>query len=153
MASSHIKFIIRSKWPIASKLFFKQKNLSSSNSCYQFHHQLHDQILYYPPMFFKFIIKNSLLPNVFHIHHTKILYYPPMFFKFIIKIFKFTKKIQIHHQKFFFFQCFSNSSLNPWSEFWWSISFNYYLSSDFKNKIKFNTIFFEGELLPPFVSW
>jgi hypothetical protein len=98
VASSHIKFIIKSKWLIASKLFFKHKKLSSSsNSCYQVHHQVHDQILYYLPMFFKFIIKNSLFTNFVQNSSSKILYYR-MFFKFIIKVFKFTNVFQIHHQ-------------------------------------------------------
>jgi hypothetical protein len=67
------------------QIIFQTKKLSSSNSCYQFHHQLHDQILYWVPMFFK-------------IHHKKFLY-SPMFLK-------------IHDQKFFNTQCFPNSSSN-----------------------------------------
>jgi hypothetical protein len=95
------------------------------------------------PMFFKFIIKNSLFTNVFQIHHqilwiykcfsnssSKILYLP-MSFKFIINFFTY-QCFSNSSSKILYYQFFSNSSLNPWSEFWWSISFNYYLSSDLK---------------------
>ncbi len=63
----------------------------------QLNHQVHDQILYYLPMFFQIHhTKFFYLPMFFKNSSSKILYYP-MFFKFIIKNSLFTNVFQIHH--------------------------------------------------------